>query len=112
MKFIGPIPPTSWSPLVLSLLATSYDAAVFMVALAVWFPVTLMTSSGIQNVNNSYFEVAETLGVAKAKTIFKVAVPAAMPSIFFRDFLCYMQFICNIGNSRASRSKCRTWLVS
>lgn len=86
MKFIGPIPPTSWSPLVLSLLATSYDAAVFMVALAVWFPVTLMTSSGIQNVNNSYFEVAETLGVAKAKTIFKVAVPAAMPSIFLGIF--------------------------
>ena len=57
-----------------------------MVALAVWFPVTLMTSSGIQNVNNSYFEVAETLGVAKAKTIFKVAVPAAMPSIFLGIF--------------------------
>lgn len=86
MKFVGPIPPTSWSPLVLSLFTTTYSAFVFMVALAVWFPITLMTSSGIQNVNNSYFEVASTLGSGKLNRIFKVAVPAAMPSIFLGIF--------------------------
>ncbi len=86
MKFVGPIPPTSWSPLVLSLFTTTYSASVFMVALAVWFPITLMTSSGIQNVNNSYFEVASTLGSGKLNKIFKVAVPAAMPSIFLGIF--------------------------
>lgn len=86
MKFVGPIPPTSWSPLVLSLLTDTYDAAVFMVALAVWFPITLMTSSGIQNVNNSYFEVASTLGAGKFTRIFKVALPAAMPSVFLGVF--------------------------
>ena len=86
MKFVGPIPPTSWSPLVLSLFTTTYSASVFMVALAVWFPKTLMTSSGIQNVNNSYFEVASTLGSGKLNRIFKVAVPAAMPSIFLGIF--------------------------
>ncbi|MDO4261909.1 MAG: ABC transporter permease subunit [Eubacteriales bacterium] len=86
MKVVGPIPPTSWSPLVLSLLATTYQAAVFMVALAVWFPITLMTSSGIQNVSNSYFEVASTLGAGRFTRIFKVGVPAAMPSIFLGVF--------------------------
>lgn len=86
MKFVGPITPTSWSPLVLSLFTTTYSASVFMVALAVWFPITLMTSSGIQNVNNSYFEVASTLGSGKLNRIFKVAVPAAMPSIFLGIF--------------------------
>ena len=86
MKFVGPIPPTSWSPLVLSLFTTTYSASVFMVALAVWFPITLMASSGIQNVNNSYFEVASTLGSGKLNRIFKVAVPAAMPSIFLGIF--------------------------
>ena len=86
MKFVGPIPPTSWSSLVLSLFTTTYSASVFMVALAVWFPITLMTSSGIQNVNNSYFEVASTLGSGKLNKIFKVAVPAAMPSIFLGIF--------------------------
>lgn len=86
MKFVGPIPPTSWSPLVLSLFTTSQAAAVFMIALAVWFPVTLMTSSGIQNVSNSYFEVASTLGAGRFAKIFRVAVPAAMPSIFLGIF--------------------------
>lgn len=86
MKVIGPIPPTSWSPLVLSLFTTSQAAAVFMVALAVWFPVTLMTSSGIQNVQQSYFEVAKTLGAKRFTSIFKVALPAAMPSIFLGIF--------------------------
>lgn len=85
-KVVGPIPPTSWSPLVLSLFSTSYQAAVFMIALAVWFPITLMTSSGIQNVQNSYFEVSSTLGVGTLYRIFKVGVPAAMPHIFLGVF--------------------------
>ena len=85
-KMLGPIPPTSWSPLVLSLFSTSYQAAIFMIALAVWFPITLMTSSGIQNIQNSYFEVCETLGAGPIYKIFKVGVPAAMPSIFLGIF--------------------------
>ncbi len=86
IKVIGPIPATSWSPLLLSLFTKSYYASVFMVALAVWFPVTLMTSSGIANVKNSYFEVASTLGAGRLYKIFKVGVPAAMPSIFLGIF--------------------------
>jgi NitT/TauT family transport system permease protein len=85
-KIIGPIPPTSWSPLVLSLFSTSYQAAVFMVALAVWFPITVMTSSGIQNVQQTYFEVADTLGAGKLYKVFKVGIPAAMPSVFLGLF--------------------------
>lgn len=85
-KIIGPIPPTSWSPLVLSLFSTSYQAAVFMIALAVWFPITLMTSSGIQNIQQSYFEVADTLGAGTLYKIFRIGVPAAMPHIFLGVF--------------------------
>ena len=85
-KVIGPIPATAWSPLVLSLFATSYQAAVFLVALASWFPITLMTSSGIQNVKNSFFEAADTLGANTPYKIFKVGVPAAMPQIFLGIF--------------------------
>lgn len=85
-KIIGPIPATSWSPLVLSLFSTSYQAAVFMIALAVWFPITVMTSSGILNVSQSYFEVADTLGAGRFYKVFRVGVPAAMPSIFLGFF--------------------------
>ena len=85
-KIIGPIPPTSWSPLVLSLFSTSYQAAVFMIALAVWFPISVMTSNGIQNVQQTYFEVADTLGAKKIYKIFKVGIPAALPNVFLGVF--------------------------
>lgn len=85
-KVIGPIPATSWSPLVLSLFSTSYQAAIFMIALAVWFPITVMTSNGIQNVQQTYFEVADTLGANKFYKIFKVGIPAALPSVFLGVF--------------------------
>ena len=86
VKVIGPIPPTSWSPLVLSLFSTSYQAAVFMIALSVWFPITVMTSNGIQNVQQTYFEVADTLGAEKLYKVFKVGIPAALPSVFLGFF--------------------------
>lgn len=85
-KMIGPIPATSWSPLVLSLFSTSYQAAVFMIALAVWFPISVMTSNGIQNVQQTYFEVADTLGARKIHKIFRVGIPAALPSVFLGVF--------------------------
>ena len=85
-KIIGPIPATSWSPLVLSLFSTSYQAAVFMIALSVWFPITVMTSNGIQNVQQTFFEVADTLGASKLYKIFKVGIPAALPNVFLGFF--------------------------
>ena len=49
IKLIGPIPATAWIPLVLTTFPTPLGASIFIIALAVWFPVQLMTSSGIQN---------------------------------------------------------------
>ncbi|MBQ2600964.1 MAG: ABC transporter permease subunit [Treponema sp.] len=82
IKLIGPIPATAWIPLVLTTFPTPFGASVFIIALSVWFPVQLMTSSGIQNTNRIYFEVSRTLGAGTFFQVFKVAVPAALPSIF------------------------------
>ena len=57
-KIIGPIPTTAWIPLALSTFPTTHGANVFLIAFAVWFPVTLMTSSGIQTINNVNFEIS------------------------------------------------------
>lgn len=82
IKLIGPIPATAWIPLVLTTFPTPFGASVFIIALAVWFPVQLMTSSGIQNTSKIYFEVSRTLGAKTFYQVFKVAVPAALPNIF------------------------------
>lgn len=85
-KIIGPIPTTAWIPLALSTFPTTHAANVFLIAFAVWFPVTLMTSSGIQSINNVNFEVSRTLGASTLYQIIHVAIPAAMPSIFLGVF--------------------------
>ena len=86
IKLIGPIPATAWIPLVLTTFPTPFGASVFIIALAVWFPVQLMTSSGIQNTSKVYFEVGKTLGAGTFFQVFKIAVPAALPNIFQGTF--------------------------
>lgn len=85
-KVLGPIPTTAWIPLALSCFPTTYGASVFLIAFAVWFPTTLMTSSGIQSTSNSYYEVSRTLGASTLYQVFKVGIPNAMPSIFMGIF--------------------------
>lgn len=82
IRILGPIPSTAWIPIVLVAFPTAVSASTFIIGIAVWFPVTVMTSSGISNVQNSYFEASATLGASPLLQIFKVGVPAAMPSIF------------------------------
>ena len=86
IKLIGPIPATAWIPLVLTTFPTPFGASVFIIALAVWFPVQLMTSSGIQNTSKVYFEVGKTLGARTFFQVFRIAVPAALPNIFQGTF--------------------------
>lgn len=87
LRIIGPIPATAWIPIAITVFPTSFWASVFLIALAVWFPVTVMTSSGISSVRNAYFEVAKTLGADRKYLIFKVAIPAASPTIFIGLFM-------------------------
>lgn len=87
LKIIGPIPATAWIPMALVVFPQSIAAGVFLIALAVWFPVTMLSASGVSNVRASYLDVARTLGAGRGYLIFKVALPAAMPSIFIGLFM-------------------------
>jgi NitT/TauT family transport system permease protein len=87
LKVVGPIPATAWIPLAMVLSPSSMFSAVGLIALAVWFPVTMLSASGISNTRASYLDVARTLGAGRAYLIFRVAIPAAMPSIFIGLFM-------------------------
>jgi NitT/TauT family transport system permease protein len=87
LKIIGPIPATAWIPLAMVLSPSAMFSAIALIALAVWFPVTMLTASGISNTRSSYLDVARTLGASRAYLIFHVAIPAAMPSIFIGLFM-------------------------
>jgi NitT/TauT family transport system permease protein len=87
LKVIGPIPATAWIPLSIMLFPTSFISGTVLIALAVWFPMTMLTSSGISNVRVSHLEVARTLGAGRAFLIFRVAIPSALPNIFIGLFM-------------------------
>jgi NitT/TauT family transport system permease protein len=87
LKVVGPIPATAWIPMALIFFPQSMAAGIFLIALAVWFPVTMLTASGVSNVRASYLDVARTLGAGRWFLIFRVAIPAAMPSIFVGLFM-------------------------
>ena len=87
LKLIGPIPATALIPLAMAVFSSSFFSGAALIALAVWFPVTMLTASGISNVRVAYLDVARTLGAGRLYLIFRVAVPAATPSIFIGLFM-------------------------
>ncbi|OWK38300.1 ABC transporter permease [Fimbriiglobus ruber] len=87
LKILGPTPATALIPLVMTIWKESFLGSASLIAFAVWFPVTMLTSSGISNVRQSYLDVARTLGASRFYLIFRVAVPAALPTIFVGLFI-------------------------
>jgi len=87
LKIVGPIPATAWIPMALVIFPQSLAAGIFLIALTVWFPVTMLTASGVSNVRASFLDVARTLGAGQRFLVFRVAIPAAMPSIFIGLFM-------------------------
>src|SRR5690242_24060 len=87
LKVVGPIPATAWIPLAMVLSPSAIFSSAALIALAVWFPVTMLTASGISNTRASYLDVARTLGANSRYLIFHVAIPAALPNIFIGLFM-------------------------
>jgi NitT/TauT family transport system permease protein len=83
IKVLGPIPANTWLPVILVLPFISlFQGAVFIIALGVWYPVTMTTMNGVINIPVHNYEAAKTFGVGKLQMIFKIAIPASSPFIF------------------------------
>ena len=113
LKVVGPIPATAWIPLAMVLSPSGVLSAIGLIAIAVWFPVTMLTISGISNTRASYIDVARTLGASEKYLIFHVAIPAAMPNIFIGLFMGLgTSFIALIHAESVGVSSGLGWYVS
>ena len=99
IKFLGPIPTSTWIPIIMVVATSLFGGAVFIIALGSWFAVTVASLTGISNVGKEYFEAARTLGATNRQRaaqaacllrpacetnrqlVLHVAIPHAMPSI-------------------------------
>ena len=87
LRFLGPVPASALLPLAFFFAPSSYAAAVFLVGLATFFPVAVLTWSGVASVNKSYYDVARTLGASEWFLVLRVAIPAALPQVFVGLFM-------------------------
>lgn len=87
LRFLGPVPASALLPLAFFFAPSSYSAAVFLVGLATFFPVAVLTWSGVASVHKSYYDVARTLGASERFLVFRVAIPAALPQVFVGLFM-------------------------
>lgn len=87
LKIIGPMPSAAWLPIVMVLFPTGYIGGIFLIALSVWFPLTLNFSSAIRSTDKKLIETARVLGASERYILFHVAIPSAIPSIFTGLFM-------------------------
>ncbi len=87
LKLIGPVPASAWIPCAFFVFPTTFQASVFLVALASGIPVAILTASGIAQVNRAFYDVARTLGASSRWQVTKIAIPAALPNLFVGLFM-------------------------
>lgn len=87
LKLIGPVPASAWIPATFFLFPSTFQASIFIVALASGIPVAILTSSGVNQVSRAYYDVARTLGADSSFLIRRVAIPAALPNVFVGLFM-------------------------
>lgn len=82
MKLIGAIPSITWIPVIMVFASSLFVGAVIVIALGVWYSVTMASFTGIKNIDRSYYDAAKTLGAKEYQLILKIAIPSALPHIF------------------------------
>jgi NitT/TauT family transport system permease protein len=87
LKLIGPVPGTAWMALAMVLAPSSHMASVCLVALTVWFPLSVNLSGGIRGVSRTWIERAETMGASNFYILKHVIYPAVLPNIFTGLFM-------------------------
>lgn len=81
LKIVGPVPALIWMPIFFVTFHSSRAAALAAVVLASWFPLTLMISSAVRNIDYRLIERAETLGASKLYIVVHVMLPNSIPAI-------------------------------
>jgi sulfonate transport system permease protein len=79
---IRQIPPLAWIPLVILWFGIGEASKVVIIFKAAFFPVLINTIHGIENTPRGFLEVSRLFGVGPIKTLYKVILPSALPSIF------------------------------
>lgn len=78
---LRPISITAWIPIALIIFGIGNKPAIFLVALATFFPVYVNTLTGARSAEGRLLRAAAMLGANKRQMLLRVTLPATLPSI-------------------------------
>ena len=82
LQMIRAMPILALMPLAIIWFGIGEEVKVFLVALAVTFPIYLNTYAGIRGVDAKYIDLARTVGLKKLSIIRRIVLPGALPGFF------------------------------
>jgi sulfonate transport system permease protein len=81
IQMLRMIPHLAFAPLVILWFGFGEVSKILIIAQGAFFPLYVNTFMGIRNVDNKLFEVSRVLRFSRRKRIFRLVLPAALPSI-------------------------------
>lgn len=79
---LRPIPVTAWVPLILIVFGLGSHSAIILIFIGSFFPILINTLLGVKRVPPRLIEAAQMLGTSESEMLYKVILPAALPSVF------------------------------
>lgn len=78
---IRPIPITAWIPFTVVFFGIGGASSIMLIALGAFFPIALNSAAGAQGTPEVLVSAARMLGTSKHRLVWRVVLPAALPSI-------------------------------
>ena len=75
------IPVTAWVPLSLVFFGIGNAPAIFLIGLGAFFPAAINSTHGVRQINITLYKAARMMGANEQELLFRVILPAALPSI-------------------------------
>lgn len=81
LEFIRPLPASALAPVAIAVLGLSDVSGLVLIAFGTIWPMLLATVHGFVSIHPRLVEVSRVLKLSRAETIWKIALPNAMPDI-------------------------------
>ncbi len=81
VQLVQPIPSIAWVPFAFLIFGLSNNAAVFVIAIACFFPIFISVASAVQRFDRDMINEAKTLGASGTQVFTKVILPGIFPDI-------------------------------
>lgn len=81
LQVLRPISPIAWFPLAVLWFGVGDAPAIFIIALAAFFPLLLTTVGAVRNVPAAYLRVAANFGASPLQIFSSILLPSALPGI-------------------------------